>query len=118
MILIGIIAVLVLGPQRLPEFFRTLGRITASLRRAADDFRREIDRYDIDLRAELRQKDGAARSAPARQALPGTVSAEKGVGRRGEEASAASGEGESDKSERMSSSREVREEDVREKGGD
>jgi Tat protein translocase TatB subunit len=42
MIVIFVIALVVLGPKRLPELARTLGRTLSEFRRAATDLRREF----------------------------------------------------------------------------
>src|SRR5262245_43271248 len=42
MIVIFVIALIVLGPKRLPELARTLGRTLAEFRRTASDLRREF----------------------------------------------------------------------------
>jgi sec-independent protein translocase protein TatB len=42
MIVIGVIALVVLGPKRLPELARTLGRTLGEFRRSATDLRREF----------------------------------------------------------------------------
>jgi len=42
MVVIGVIALVVLGPKRLPELARTLGRTLAEFRRSATDLRREF----------------------------------------------------------------------------
>jgi len=41
-IIILLFALIVIGPRRLPEFMRQMGRIMGQLRRASDDIRREI----------------------------------------------------------------------------
>jgi sec-independent protein translocase protein TatB len=53
LVVIGLVALIVLGPKRLPEVARAAGRWTARLRRFIDDTRREIDREikDADLAA-------------------------------------------------------------------
>ncbi len=53
LVVIGLVALIVLGPKRLPEVARTAGRWAARLRRFIDDTRREIDREikDADLAA-------------------------------------------------------------------
>jgi sec-independent protein translocase protein TatB len=53
LVVIGLVALIVLGPKRLPEVARAAGRWAARLRRFIDDTRREIDREikDADLAA-------------------------------------------------------------------
>ncbi len=48
MLLIGVVALLVFGPKRLPELARSMGKGLAELRRASSDLRRTID-LDLDL---------------------------------------------------------------------
>ena len=45
--LILVLGLLVLGPQRLPEVARTVGRLYGQLRRASEEFQRTI-RQDLD----------------------------------------------------------------------
>ncbi|MGQ4810199.1 Sec-independent protein translocase protein TatB [Candidatus Entotheonellaceae bacterium PAL068K] len=54
LILIMILALLIIGPQRLPEVARMVGRAYSQLRRASEEFQRTI-RQDID--AIERQED-------------------------------------------------------------
>ena len=54
LLMILVLGLLVLGPKRLPEVARTLGRFYGQLRRASDDFQRTI-RQDLD--AIERQED-------------------------------------------------------------
>ena len=42
LLVIGVLALLVLGPKRLPEMARSLGRGLAEFRRASTDIRREF----------------------------------------------------------------------------
>ena len=43
LVIIGVVALIVIGPKDLPEMFRTLGRFTAKLRSMARDFQRAMD---------------------------------------------------------------------------
>jgi sec-independent protein translocase protein TatB len=43
LILIGVVALIVIGPKDLPEMFRQLGRVTAKMRSMARDFQRAMD---------------------------------------------------------------------------
>lgn len=42
MAVIAVIALIVIGPKRLPELMRTVGKVMGQVRRASDDLRREI----------------------------------------------------------------------------
>lgn len=43
LLVLGTLALLVLGPERLPEIMRTIGRWYGTLRQAANRFRMELD---------------------------------------------------------------------------
>lgn len=43
LMLIGIVALIVIGPKDLPDMFRTMGRFTAKMRGMARDFQRAMD---------------------------------------------------------------------------
>ena len=43
LIIIGVVALIVIGPRDLPDMFRTLGRFTARLRGMARDFQRAME---------------------------------------------------------------------------
>jgi sec-independent protein translocase protein TatB len=43
MLLIAVVALVVVSPDRLPEFLRSAGRVTSKLRRAATELQREIN---------------------------------------------------------------------------
>lgn len=53
LIIIAIIALIVLGPQRLPEVARKLGGWTAELRKAAREIKRGLDQEVSELKAPL-----------------------------------------------------------------
>lgn len=59
LIVILVIALLVLGPKRLPELARSLGRGLAEFRRATSDITEELDNARIMVKEEV---DSAARS--------------------------------------------------------
>jgi len=42
-LLIAVIALIFIGPKELPQVLHSLGRMTAKLRRSADDFRRQFE---------------------------------------------------------------------------
>ena len=60
--LILVLGLLVLGPQRLPEVARTVGRLYGQLRRASEEFQRTI-RQDLDTIE--RQEEGHKNKAVA-----------------------------------------------------
>lgn len=66
-LLIAAVLLVVVGPEGLPQVFRTLGRIYGQLRRASDEMRRafvlEADRQD----AETRMEELAARRRRAEE---------------------------------------------------
>lgn len=43
LLIIGVVALIVIGPRDLPDLFRTLGRFTAKLRSMARDFQRAME---------------------------------------------------------------------------
>lgn len=43
LVIIGVVALIVIGPRDLPEMFRTLGRFTAKLRSMSRDFQRAME---------------------------------------------------------------------------
>lgn len=45
------VALMVLGPRRLPEAARTVGRFYAKFRRASEGFRRQLFELDNEIRA-------------------------------------------------------------------
>lgn len=58
LVIVGVIALLVLGPERLPVAARTVGKWVARARRMTSQFTKEIDRQiELDeLRAELKKQ--------------------------------------------------------------
>lgn len=40
---IALVALVVIGPRRLPEMMRQAGKLSSQLRRAANEFRRELE---------------------------------------------------------------------------
>jgi len=64
LVLILVVALLVLGPQRLPEVARMLGRAYAQLRRASEEFQNTIRQ---DLAALERQEDANRNKAVAQE---------------------------------------------------
>jgi sec-independent protein translocase protein TatA len=67
LMLIMVLALLVLGPQRLPEVARMVGRAYAQLRRASEEFQNTI-RQDI---AAIERQEDANRNKAVAQELRG-----------------------------------------------
>ena len=64
LVLILVVALIVLGPQRLPEVARMLGRAYAQLRRVSEEFQNTIRQ---DLAALERQEDANRNKAVAQE---------------------------------------------------
>lgn len=84
-LIIGLVVLLVVGPDQLPGFMRTIGRYYGQLRRQADDLRRaftlEADRMDAEeryakLQERRRQAEEARKRALEAAAAGGRVSQE------------------------------------------
>jgi sec-independent protein translocase protein TatB len=77
MALIAVVGVLVLGPDKLPDFARQAAQFTKTLRKMAQDAKNDIGREfgDLDPRDAVRRtildEDEAPRPAPQRSLKPG-----------------------------------------------
>ena len=72
LMLVLIVALLVLGPERLPRMARDVGRVVGDLRKTSDEFREEFLQADKFLTAEKILESQASTPAPAEPAaLPG-----------------------------------------------
>lgn len=63
LIIILVIALIVIGPQKLPEIARSLGKGLAEFKRAADDLRQNVNE---ETRA-MEEKENLAREAAAKE---------------------------------------------------
>ena len=77
LMVIFVIGLVVLGPKRLPELARTLGKSMAEFRRASNDLRREFmsATEDADLAAPLLAPRTTPPAAPAPPSAPADPSA-------------------------------------------
>jgi sec-independent protein translocase protein TatB len=73
LMLVLIVALLVLGPERLPRMARDVGRVVGELRKTSDEFREEFLQADKFLTAEKILESQASTPAPPPEpaALPG-----------------------------------------------
>ena len=65
LMLVLIVALLVLGPERLPRVARDVGRVVGELRRTSDEFREEFLNADNYLAKQLSTPAPVAEPAPA-----------------------------------------------------
>lgn len=63
LIIILVIALIVIGPKKLPEIARSLGKGLAEFKRASDDFRQNIN----DEARALEEKEALAKEAAAKE---------------------------------------------------
>ena len=69
LVLILIIALIVLGPERMPKVARDIGRVVGDLRRTSDELREEF------LNADKLLDKAADAAAPPTEAIPATTQA-------------------------------------------
>jgi sec-independent protein translocase protein TatB len=62
-LVVGVIALIVFGPQKLPEIARSIGRAASELRRMATDVR---DEFEAGINFEDREEDGGKRADAVR----------------------------------------------------
>ena len=71
--LVGVVALLVFGPEKLPEMARTVGRTANQLRRMAADLKEE---FNAELEDDDEDRPGARRPAPGQAAAAESEGAE------------------------------------------
>jgi sec-independent protein translocase protein TatB len=74
LVVILVVALLVLGPKRLPEIARALGKGLAEFRRATADVTSELDNARIMLEQEAREADRRATAKTAKKSEQPTYS--------------------------------------------
>jgi Tat protein translocase TatB subunit len=79
LLVIMVVALIVLGPKRLPEVAKALGKAFAEFRKATSDLSDELSNARIALEEEVRQAERQARTTPPRTIQPpeATASTEK-----------------------------------------
>ncbi len=73
LLVILVVALLVLGPQRLPEVAKALGKALAEFRRATSDLSEDLGNAKIMLEEEVRQAERKARAAQPQATPPATI---------------------------------------------
>jgi Tat protein translocase TatB subunit len=73
LLVILVVALLVLGPQRLPEVAKALGKALAEFRRATSDLSEELGNAQVMLEEEVRQAERKARAAQPQATPPATI---------------------------------------------
>jgi TatA/E family protein of Tat protein translocase len=77
LIIIFVVALVVFGPEKLPELARNLGKMMAEFRRATGDLRNTFEGHmqDLEREAEQRKIGGPSGSPPPALPLPTTPAA-------------------------------------------
>lgn len=76
LIVILVIALIVIGPQKLPDIARSLGKGLAEFKRASDDFQRNLSEEVRTLdEKEKAEKEATAEAEPAKRDLAAEVKA-------------------------------------------
>jgi Tat protein translocase TatB subunit len=70
LLVIMVVALIVLGPQRLPEVAKALGKALAEFRRATGDLSEELGNAKVMLEEEIRQAERATRAKSQQTAPP------------------------------------------------
>jgi sec-independent protein translocase protein TatB len=73
LILIVVVALLVLGPQKLPEFARTIGKFVREFRRQTDEVRTVVEREFYKMDQEMMDEPRPQVHPPTPAALPSPV---------------------------------------------
>jgi Tat protein translocase TatB subunit len=73
LLVILVVALLVLGPQRLPEVAKALGKALAEFRRATSGLSEELGNAQVMLEEEVRQAERKARAAQPQATPPATI---------------------------------------------
>jgi Tat protein translocase TatB subunit len=81
LMVIFVIGLVVLGPKRLPEMARSMGKSLAEFRRASNDMRREFMAVSDEVRIDPHALDSPPAAEPEKPAVTGTASVEADTGK-------------------------------------
>jgi sec-independent protein translocase protein TatB len=70
LIIIFLVALVVLGPEKLPEVARTLGKVMSEFRKVTTDFRSTLENEMNEIDRQAREKERLAREAAASVPAP------------------------------------------------
>src|SRR6202035_1213868 len=72
LIVLFVVALVIFGPQKLPELARMLGKATAEFRKMTGDFRYALEEEvrELDRQTRIREAEAAAASTPPTPAPP------------------------------------------------
>lgn len=73
LLLIGIVALIVVGPEKIPQVFRKIGEYSAILRRYAEEVKRQMELAEADVMRERDEKDAAEKAAEETPSILNTV---------------------------------------------
>jgi Tat protein translocase TatB subunit len=86
LMLVALLALLVLGPERLPKVMRDMGRFVGDLRRTSDELRDEFLNADKYLELKTGAPSQATEAAPTAESKPAEVAGESAFDREMREA--------------------------------
>ena len=70
LIVIFVVALIIFGPEKLPELARNLGKVMAEFRRATGDLRSSFEGHMRDLEREAQERRAVAAASPSPAAFP------------------------------------------------
>jgi Tat protein translocase TatB subunit len=73
LIVLFVVALVIFGPQKLPELARMLGKMTADFRRMTSDFRIALEDEVRDMERHTRIQEADIATAPTPSEIPGTA---------------------------------------------
>ena len=82
LVIIFVVALVVFGPEKLPDLARNLGKVMGEFRRATGDLRSTFETHmrDLEREAELRKIREAQPAAAAASTVPATQESENSIG--------------------------------------